>query len=407
MDQDRFDRISQVLGTATSRRAGIFGAIGTALGLVAAPAADAARKATRRHEKLACRNANSQCISDDECCSGSCVPKFGGTEFRCAKRHAKKDKKKDKGGDSPAPVVCTVCASGCAFTTIEDAIAAADSYAVITVAPGTYDPIPAAGNALGVIQVDKNVAIVACDPHNPPVIVNTHSTGQYMLFFVGGLDEQDSCTDAGFRFVIDGFEINGSTQSGRSAIFVSCNASMTISNTVIDGFGPTSFTKQGFSPIVLAATGFLDIYDSIIRNCDTTGPWNIGSAIQNFLWTDVGLNNYVTLTNTDVTNNIGRNGPISTGQYGTMTRKGTTSVHSNSATDGNGGGVFVDGPYSELFIQENASISGNSTTNGTGGGIYAGAPATVTGATASNVVNNTANSCNNFYDADTSSCVIV
>ena len=75
MDQDRFDRISQVLGTATSRRAGIFGAIGTALGLVAAPAADAARKATRRHEKLACRNANSQCISDDECCSGSCVPK--------------------------------------------------------------------------------------------------------------------------------------------------------------------------------------------------------------------------------------------------------------------------------------------------------------------------------------------
>ena len=376
MDQDRFDRLSRMLGQRASRRAGVLGAISTALGLVAAPAADAARKATRRHEKLACRNANSQCISDDECCSGSCVPKFGGTEFRCAKRHAKKDKKKDKGGDSPAPVVCTVCASGCAFTTIEDAIAAADSYAVITVAPGTYDPIPAAGNALGVIQVDKNVAIVACDPHNPPVIVNTHSTGQYMLFFVGGLDEQNSCTDAGFRFVID-------------------------------GFGPTSFTKQGFSPIVLAATGFLDIYDSIIRNCDTTGPWNIGSAIQNFLWTDVGLNNYVTLTNTDVTNNIGRNGPISTGQYGTMTLKGTTSVHSNSATDGNGGGVFVDGAYSELFIQENASISGNSTTNGTGGGIYAGAPATVTGATASNVVNNTANSCNNFYDADTSSCVIV
>ena len=100
MDQSQFDRIARLLGAGASRRAGLRAAVGTLLGLgVAGESALAARKANRRHEKLACRNANSQCVSDDECCSGKCVEKFGGIGFRCAKTHGKKKDKKKGGAD--------------------------------------------------------------------------------------------------------------------------------------------------------------------------------------------------------------------------------------------------------------------------------------------------------------------
>ena len=102
MDRPKFDTLTRTLGKRTDRRTGLLGAIGAWIGVAAAPETDAARKATRRHEKLACRNANSQCLSDDECCSGSCVPKFGGTQFRCAKRHGKKNHgARNSGGSTP------------------------------------------------------------------------------------------------------------------------------------------------------------------------------------------------------------------------------------------------------------------------------------------------------------------
>jgi len=100
VDQSQFDRIARLLGAGTSRRSGVRAFVGTLLGAsVAAEGADATREANRRHEKMACRNANSQCVSDDECCSGTCVEKFGGIGFRCAKTHGKKKNKRRGGAD--------------------------------------------------------------------------------------------------------------------------------------------------------------------------------------------------------------------------------------------------------------------------------------------------------------------
>ena len=103
MDSKIFDNATKVLGSAITRRTGILAAV---VGLVTASGTalegDAARKATRRHEKLACRNANSECLSNEECCSGVCKPKFGGTGFRCAKgRGGKKSKDNGKGKNNP------------------------------------------------------------------------------------------------------------------------------------------------------------------------------------------------------------------------------------------------------------------------------------------------------------------
>ena len=100
MDQHAFDRLTKLLDGGQTRRAGIRALlVGFATGF--GMRSSALANPGRRHEKLACRNANSECTSDDQCCSGSCVPKpEGGTGFRCAKRH-----KKSKQGDSAGSVI--------------------------------------------------------------------------------------------------------------------------------------------------------------------------------------------------------------------------------------------------------------------------------------------------------------
>ena len=185
-----------MLGANVSRRTGVLAAIGAMIGLGDADETDAARGSGRRHEKLACRNANSECTSNEECCSNVCKPKFGGTGFRCAKAHGKKKDKGGKKGGGPALIptgapcgpgdtcanssascttyigdqlpgtfcllpagkdcdedswcelgfcddgvcaaTCTVCSSGCPYTTIAGAYDDLPANTPIAIAPGSY-----------------------------------------------------------------------------------------------------------------------------------------------------------------------------------------------------------------------------------------------------------------------------
>lgn len=109
MESNRFDRLTRSLAASTSRRAGIRALLGiAAVGAVAADT-EANRGAGQRHEKLACRNDQSECTANEQCCSGICKGKPGsGTEFRCVGKHKKKDKKDhDKGGNTPEPTCST------------------------------------------------------------------------------------------------------------------------------------------------------------------------------------------------------------------------------------------------------------------------------------------------------------
>ena len=113
MDGSSFDRLTRRLSVTSSRRAGIASLIAGALGIAGVSAADAARGAGRRHEKLACRNDQSECTASEQCCSGFCRAKPGsGTGYRCVGNHkkkAKKDNKKDGGAET-----CTALGdSGC------------------------------------------------------------------------------------------------------------------------------------------------------------------------------------------------------------------------------------------------------------------------------------------------------
>ena len=107
MDPRTFDRLARLIAAPASRRRTLLALAGI-LPAAAVADTDAARKATRRHEKLACRNANSQCVSNDECCSNRCVPKFGGTEFRCAKGRSRKKSDGNKQDNTPStPLIPT------------------------------------------------------------------------------------------------------------------------------------------------------------------------------------------------------------------------------------------------------------------------------------------------------------
>lgn len=115
MDDISFDRITRLLAGGMSRRSSIATAVSALIAGATAGADDLAAKrgAGRRHDKLPCRNAGAECLSGDECCSGRCVPKMGGTGFRCAKRHRKNGGANGGGGDGgtsdgiPTGAACT------------------------------------------------------------------------------------------------------------------------------------------------------------------------------------------------------------------------------------------------------------------------------------------------------------
>lgn len=143
MDGGSFDRLTRMLAGGVSRRAGIGVALGSLVAgaLNGLPGVSAKNGAARRDEKAPCRNVGSACSNGSECCSGRCLPKSGGTGFRCAKRRSKKKGDNSGGGGSadiaiPTGQACGAgdsCASRDAVCTVYSDDAAPD---------GTYCTLP-------------------------------------------------------------------------------------------------------------------------------------------------------------------------------------------------------------------------------------------------------------------------
>lgn len=124
MDERRFDHVARTLAAGHSRRrlGGLAG-----LGVVAAlglPGESAAKKSCKKKKKKAC--------------AGQC----GTVTYKCKK---KKPKQVDCG-----PCPCTVCASGCAFSEVQDAVNAASDGDTINVCAGTFKET---------IYIEKNVTL--------------------------------------------------------------------------------------------------------------------------------------------------------------------------------------------------------------------------------------------------------
>ena len=175
MDGGSFDRMTRLLVRGVSRRTGIGLALGSLLGWgsLGTGGADAKRGANRRGDKLPCLNVGSGCVADDECCSGRCLPKSGGTGFRCGLRRRAKER-----GDRSEPVGCVsdVCATGCAYTTVEAAYAAAAPGSTIYIGTGTYQTQ---------IAITKDMTFDACkgeDPVLEPARISRGPDSSYSIF---------------------------------------------------------------------------------------------------------------------------------------------------------------------------------------------------------------------------------
>ncbi len=110
MERQITNQLSHALVKRLDRRSGFVVILAGVFAALRLGAADAGPG--RRHEKLACRNASSECSSDDQCCSGRCLPRTGGTGFRCAKRRRRNASGGGGGGGSSHIALGERCVPG-------------------------------------------------------------------------------------------------------------------------------------------------------------------------------------------------------------------------------------------------------------------------------------------------------
>ncbi|MFM8594666.1 MAG: hypothetical protein ACKOCK_09790 [Chloroflexota bacterium] len=384
--------LSQTLGTRLTRRTGI---AATLTGFAAALAGTLAE--ARVQIPPTCRSVGMQCATGDECCSGRCIMKSDGTS-RCARKTSNRKKKKNGGGSTtPVGPTCTVCSSGCEYAAIESAVESALPGATITVAPGTYSPVRINSNYEGSILIQKDLTLTACDPSNPPIIdAGSYGNGMFTILVNASTDNQ--CDPTPINVVISDFIIRNS--SDRNAITTQCNANLTVSNVEVYGF------TLGNRPIIRLDGNGTHYFD----NCDihdNSGDSYRGAIVKLL---DVGTNTNATLElhDCDIHNNASGTGVNEGGIVGTSSRSltlsGTTKIRNNTVPAGTyGGGVFVAG--STLYMEDSASITSNGTP-AAGGGVCLKYGGLVSNASASNVSQNTAGSCNNIYDVTNSLCIL-
>ena len=411
MDQQQFDRIAKALGASVSRRKGVFAAIGSLIGLSAAAETDAARKATRRHEKLACRNANSQCTTDAECCSGRCVEKFGGIGFRCAKAHGNKKKNggnKDGGAviptgerctsadtcaDSAASCTtytsgdpsgtycllpagsscsednwctlgfcqsgtcaenCTVCAQGCPYTTIQGAYDDLPEMSQIGIAPGTY---------VESFRVVRNINFKRCgaggEVHWQAGASDSYCAnvdGNYAVTFRNLVFEPEDLKDTAYYALI--------LVGGNSDTELFCVVN-------IDGCTFRNEVSDSYS-----ALGMDELANVTVNNC--TFETNYSSDEGGAIWSDgrddaPALRNVLTITNSTFVSNVAGSYPDPDTYGGAVYIKQTDSTITNCTFRLNrstGGGAIAMGQSSSLVVTD-STITGNDAEGqwGMGGGI--------------------------------------
>ena len=158
MDERRFDGITRSLASGQSRRrlAGLGGL--ASLGLLAglgAPGESEAKKSCKKKKKKAC------------------IGRCGTVTFTCKK-------KRKSVACGACPTACQVCASGCAFSTVQAAIDAASAGATISICAGTFTEnlridknLTLAGAGQGATTLNGNAAnsVIAINPELTAVTI--------------------------------------------------------------------------------------------------------------------------------------------------------------------------------------------------------------------------------------------
>ena len=385
MDSSTMDRLARLVGRTVDRRRGVFAALGSMLaGVSAIGDVEAARKAGRRHEKLACRNVGSQCTTGDQCCSGKCVAKetVAGTTFRCGAKRKRNDKKKSGGKSAPEGIPtgepCVAGSDVCA-----DSAASCVDYTTGSGGPsGTYCLLPylndtcEAGLQCACNSCYKGTCLTCgcaqcpadtlCD--SPMVCASgcTYSTVQAAV---------DAITGYGTVTIGPGTYTEDIAFSGKSVVLQGCPSSTenVILTNASYGKYTITVTASSYNNVVVNDIVLLGYSD------DKAGPSGYGGGIK----VD-GVNLCVGMRTEILGGWQQKGGGIRFGEGEDNTNRRSLRIadsvwiHGNEA-DSYGGGVFADS-YTQTAISENVSIYENSVAEYGGGvAIYYGATLQVTG----------------------------
>jgi hypothetical protein len=404
VDGIRFDRLSRLFGAATTRR----GAVAATIAAIAGSAVASAKKPRREGPCGDGGGKDNRCSRDKDCCTGICNTK----NRRCRCRRFGAACTADEnccnsmscisglcgvggggGGCGTCPdgthcvadscVACTVCASGCPYPDLAAALDDAAGPSEILIAPGTYT---------GVHNATRPVTIDRCGSTGT-VTLKTATPSSNVLTF----------QQAAAPSIVRNVTILGDpTVAGTTAVAATYPV-LTLEDVIVDG------TAAGVNGV--GNSGSLTLNRCTVKNTTTDSGVKLSFSLSTGTLTITDS----TITDNTCTNTNQGGGGIALIGSVTATLTGTT-VQNNTADGGNGGGIVLLALSSDvptLNIGTGTTISDNSATGavasflGYGGGI-AIKKGTVTGATASNVYDNSATqSCNNMYDFDTTTCLLV
>ncbi|MGI9255121.1 MAG: right-handed parallel beta-helix repeat-containing protein [Thermomicrobiales bacterium] len=478
MDRERFDRIATALGSAASRRAGVKTAIAMLAGFGATSAGlDAGASGRRQRASLAggaalplgadvdeqrpCgpRAKDNACKTHQECCTGYCrASKTAGKTGRCRCLKAGKRCKKGQtccGGASCKHGRCkvkhackaTVCASGCAFTSVNAAYAAAADGASIYIGPGVY---PTG------IEITKSITLGACPGVTGvtlvPDRVQTDLTGNYVIITESSTDTTTkrtvtltnlalapttpgapdeyllSCYDAGTV----SFTLDGCTATNAKSTFWATGGDHVIAGCTFTGGNTQVYIEPNINtdPVSLTVTGssFSGATNYAVNlgaEGHASGRLRVSECTFTQNTTSLGYqgdianraNHSMIVTNSTFTGNAGDSWTTriheTIAQFSGCTfidnQEGgiagwasditvTDTLIKNGASQESGGGIYLDsgGMNMNVVVAGTTQITGNSAAQA-GGGIYVtaanGQIVTVTGTNTSNVFGNAVSDC--------------
>lgn len=318
MDDQRFDTLARVLGRRQAIT-GVTSGFAVAFGFHAAET-DAKKKTkkkcaqagqtTSKKRKKCCalltRDASGVCVSSTpppQCptCSG-----LRGTCFQ-------------------GVCTCDVCASGCPFSSVQSAVAAASSGGSITICPGDYS---------GNVVVERDLTLIGA---------GRAGTGKARL--VGGSSSVVTIA-AGTTVTLQDLSITGG-QNVQDGGGIYNAGTLTVTRCSVNGYAG-GYTRGGG----IFNAGTLTLTDSEVT-ANTTS--NLGSGIYN----DGGL---LTLSNSSVSQNTGGSGAGIFTDGGIVDITGST-IDGNTAPGSHGGGIAN---YNGPLTLTNSTISGNTSSNGGG-----------------------------------------
>ena len=297
MDHQRFDALARALSRPESRRATLAVLLGSTLGLRAPWGRDVlldadAKKKKRKNVKGPCAKGKSKknsCRKNKQCCSGVCQKK------RCR---------------------CNVCASGCPFTSVQDAIDAANPGDTIHICAGTYG---------GVNIVNKDLTL--------------RGAGQERTTLDGQENGAVVTIAAGVTVHLEGLRIiRGSATSGGG---IRNNGTLTLTECGVSGssaaFGGGIFNLGSLTLTECSVSGssadsdgggIFNLGTLTLTECSVTvnGAGNNGGGIRN-----VGT---LTLTDSSVTDNGAGGDGGGIYNQDTLTLNGTNTIADNEAPPG-------------------------------------------------------------------------